>query len=97
MVQMTQMSMAQCLRNQLTLTGPLEGDEPPDRSVNRAARSDDPVVLMDERLFVTQGLGHLAPDGRVEHDGAGAGITERDIVVEHRRVLADHLERLAQR
>ena len=86
-----------CLGHQLALTAALEGNEPPHGGIDGPAGRNDPVILVDERLARTEGLGHRGADCRVEHDGTGPCIAQRDVVVEHRRVLADHLERLAQR
>ena len=86
-----------CLGHQLALTAALEGHEPPHGGIDGTTCGDDPVVLVDECLAGTKCLGHRRADCGIEHDGAGACVAQRNVVVKHCGVLADHLQGLPQR
>ena len=85
------------LGHQLALTAALERHEPPHGSIDGPAGGDDAVILVDECLAGTESLGHRSPDCRIEHDGTGTCVAQRNVVVEHRGVLANHLQRFPQR
>src|SRR3954471_19731288 len=88
--------LARGLGDELHLAGPLHGDEPPDRRVDRLADGQQPVVAQDDGLVVAEGVGDALALLDVS-DHTGVVVEKRVVVVERRDVLRDRLEGLTER
>src|SRR5665213_989154 len=79
------------LGHQLGLAGPLHGDEPPGRLVDRVAHGHEPMVAQDGCLVVSQGMGDALALLDVHHH-AGVVVEHGVVVVEGAHVLGDGVE-----
>lgn len=90
------LEFAGSLSDQLHLATALERNKPPCGGIDGISHGDEPVILVDQGLAITERGGEARSILSTRDDcAAGIGV-KGDIAIEHAMVLADHLELLTE-